>query len=110
MWFSTGAARQEMEGNRRIAQMVHVNGANMTTREVHNNRTAEADENQIATVAPGEAEAPMKHATTPYTQRLDPSILSTHLGPRAGLLEPPRSHHETAISTLVGASGPMFGC
>jgi hypothetical protein len=99
-----------MEPHRRIARMVHMNGANMPTREVHNNRTAEADENQIGTVAPGEAEAPMKHATTPYTQRLDPSILSTHLGPRAGLLEPPRSHHETAISTLVGASGPMFGC
>ena len=99
-----------MEPNRRIAQMVHMNGANMPTREVHNNRTAEADENQVGTVVPGEATAPMKHATTPYTQRLDPSILSTHLGPRAGLLEPPRSHHETAISTLVGASGPMFGC
>ncbi len=99
-----------MEPNRRIAQMVHMNGAKMPTREVHNNRTAEADETQIGTVAPVEAKAPMKHATTPYTQRLDPSILSTHLGPRAGLLEPPRSHHETAISTLVGASGPMFGC
>ena len=90
--------------------MVHMNVAHMPTKEVHDDRTAEADDKTIDAVARGEANAPMKHATTPYTQRLDPSILSTHLGPRAGLLEPPRSHHETAISTLVGASGPMFGC
>jgi hypothetical protein len=54
-----------MEPHRRIAQMVHMNGAHMPTRGVHNNRTAEADETQTGTVVPGEAKAPMKHATTP---------------------------------------------
>jgi hypothetical protein len=69
-----------MESNRRITQMVHMNVAHMPTKEVHDDRTAEADDKPCAkpfgAVAPDEANAPMKHATTPYTQLLDPSILS----------------------------------
>jgi hypothetical protein len=65
-----------MESNRRITQMVHMNVAHMPTKEVHNDRTAEADDKPFGTVAPDEANAPMKHAATPYTQLLDPSILS----------------------------------
>jgi hypothetical protein len=58
--------------------MVHMNVAHMPTREVHDDRTVKADDKPFGTVAPDEANAPMKHATTPYTQLrvLDSSILS----------------------------------
>ena len=54
-----------MESHRRTTQMVRMNVANISTKEVHEDRTAEAGDESIGTVARGEANATMKHATTP---------------------------------------------
>jgi hypothetical protein len=54
-----------MEPNRRIAQMVRMNVSSMPTKEVHDDRTAEAEDESLGTVARGEANAPRKHAATP---------------------------------------------
>jgi hypothetical protein len=48
-----------------MTQQVHMNGASFPTKEVHDERTAEAEEDIISTVARGNAKAPIKHASTP---------------------------------------------